>query len=383
MVINMDKKTLWRIGGLIAFAAAALGVVLNLEETIVGIRWFLSLFNPLLVGGILAFTLNIPLTKLESILFPKAKKAVLQKLRRPLAIILSFAVVIAVLTVFINIVVPETVKAVSVFIRSLPNFMEGVKDLLAKYSSQLPVLQKWVQKLDLEWAQLAQKAFSALQQGVTGLVGSTFSVISSTVSAVISVIIGIIFSVYVLANKEKLSRQLKRLMHVYLKEKTEKNITHVAGICYDIFRSFIGGQCIEAFILGSLCFLGMMILRLPYATMIGATVGITALIPVVGAFIGITFGALMILMLDPMKSLIFLIFIIILQQIEGNVIYPKVVGASVGLPGIWVLAAVTVGGGVGGIIGILLAVPTTSVIYVLVKEAVERRDPAKTEENES
>lgn len=186
-------------------------------------------------------------------------------------------------------------------------------------------------------------------------------------------VIAFIFAIYVLLSKETLSSQIIRLFQAFLPEKIRNGVLHVASTAHGIFCSFVTGQCIEAVILGSLCAIGMVIFRFPYAAMIGVLVGVTALIPVVGAFIGAGVGAFLILMNDPFQALMFIIYIVVLQQIEGNVIYPKVVGSSVGLPAMWVLAAVTVGGGIGGILGMLFAVPTASVLYTLLREAMRKR----------
>ena len=202
------------------------------------------------------------------------------------------------------------------------------------------------------------------------------STVSSVVSGVTTAVLAIIFAVYVLLSKDKLASQLKTLMKHYLPEKITQKINYVASVANDSFHKFIVAQCTEALILGLLCTIGMFILRLPYAAMIGAVTVVTAFIPVVGALLGGAIGAFLILMESPVKALIFLVFIILLQQIEGDLIYPKVVGNSMGLPSIWVLAAVTVGGGMFGVLGMLLSVPAASTIYRLVKNDVKKKDEA-------
>ena len=188
--------------------------------------------------------------------------------------------------------------------------------------------------------------------------------------------IGLVFAIYILANKETLKRQGSRLIHAWLPQRVGGGLLHVATVCSRIFRSFVAGQVTEAFILGFLCFIGMLLLGLPYAAMIGALVGVSALIPIVGAFIGMFVGIFMILTVSPLKALIFAIFLLVLQQVEGNLIYPKVVGSKMNLPGLWVLAAITIGGELAGPIGMLLGVPTFSALYTLLKEATANREAA-------
>ena len=209
-----------------------------------------------------------------------------------------------------------------------------------------------------------------LTQGVGGAVNVIVSAVSSVISGVVTFFMALIFSIYLLLGKEKLGGQLNKLMEKYLKKPVERRVRYVVGIVNDCFHRYIVGQCTEAVILGVLCMLGMLLIRLPYATMIGALVGFTALIPVAGAYIGAFVGAFMIVTVSPVKALIFLVFIVVLQQLEGNLIYPRVVGSSLGLPAIWVLAAVTVGGGVLGIPGMLLGVPLTAAAYRLIRNDV-------------
>ena len=206
--------------------------------------------------------------------------------------------------------------------------------------------------------------------------GIATQVVTSIISTTVTLAVAFIFSIYILYWKEKLGNQFTRLFKRYIPDKITNKIFYVLGVLNKSFKSFIIGQCTEAVILGVLCMLGMLILRLPYAVMTGCLIGFTALIPIAGAYIGAGVGALMIFTVSPVQSVIFLIYLVILQQIEGNLIYPKVVGSSIGLPGIWVLAAVTVGGGVMGIMGMLVAVPVASAIYQIVREDVNRKVPA-------
>ena len=230
---------------------------------------------------------------------------------------------------------------------------------------------------DIDWNSMMDKVVEVARSGIGGILNSTISVVGSVVGGVVNFFIGMIFGVYILVNKERLSSQAKRILRAYLKEKTVREIGRVIRTADDTFSSFIIGQCTEAVILGTLCALGMLVFDFPYAVMIGSFIGVTALIPIVGAYLGAGLGAFMILTVDPLKALLFLIFIVVLQQLEGNLIYPRVVGSSIGLPGMWVLAAVTVGGGLMGIGGMLLGVPLTATAYKLLRSDVNDRNARK------
>ncbi|MEG0109815.1 MAG: AI-2E family transporter, partial [Oscillospiraceae bacterium] len=227
--------------------------------------------------------------------------------------------------------------------------------------------------LNIPWQDLSKTIFDFIKNGATGLLGGTVTMLSGIFNGVFNMVVAFIFALYILLNKEKLKSQLKRILQAYLPEKRTATVLEIARFSSNTFAHFISGQCIEACILGSLCWLGMLLFRFPYAPMVGALVGITALIPIIGAFVGTVVGGFMIFMIDPIQALWFVIFLLVLQQIEGNVIYPRVVGSSVGLPAMWVLAAVTVGGGLFGVVGMLFAVPTFSIVYTLLRRNVNKR----------
>ena len=228
--------------------------------------------------------------------------------------------------------------------------------------------------MDIDWSAFAQNAFSFLTVGAGGLISSVADIIGAFTLSVTRIVIAVIFSVYLLVCKDGIKTGLRRAENVYLKPAVSEKINHYLDTANKTFKSFFVGQFTEAIILGSLCTIGMLILKLPYAAMTGTVVGVTALIPIVGAYIGAALGAFMILTQSPMQVLVFIIFLVILQQVEGNLIYPKVVGSSIGLPGIWVLAAVTVGGSLFGITGMLLGVPTIATVYKLVYEDIANRE---------
>lgn len=326
---------------------------------------------PLILGAVIAYVANILMSYYERKLSGKERKA-WNKVRRPVCMLLAFATVIAVIVLLIRLIIPQLISCFAVLLDALPGAIEALYLWLEENIG----VSAWLkgQEASLtgkeEVEALIRKFGSSLLNGFGGAMSAVVSVTSTLVGGVVTLFMSIIFSVYILLGKEKLGGQFDRLMDRVLgKEKCAK-IESVMKVADDCFHSYIVGQCIEAAILGTLCALGMMILRLPYSLMIGALVGVSALIPIAGAYIGAAVGAVMIFSVSPMQALIFLVFLLILQQIEGNLIYPRTVGSSLGLPGIWVLAAVTVGGGVMGVVGMIVFVPLTATVYRLLAEYV-------------
>ena len=320
---------------------------------------------PLFLGCALAYVLNILMSFYERSYFPKSTNPRLIKSRRPVCLLAAILSLLAIVTLVVWLVVPELVDCVELLIAQLP----GAIERSIAYLDTVPFFSKdLINTLNsIDW----QSKIGDLVNVVTSGVGNVMNVVIATVSSVISVVVtaflAIIFALYLLISRDQLQRQSKHLLQRYLKPRHYEKLMYVLSVLNNAFHKFITGQCIEAVILGALCAIGMAILRLPYATMIGALIAFTALIPVAGAYIGAAVGAFMIATVSPMKALIFLVFLLILQQLEGNLIYPKVVGTSLGLPGIWVLAAVTVGGGVMGVVGMLLGVPLAAAAYTLIK----------------
>lgn len=360
--------------------------------------FILKVFSPILLGFIVAFVLNLPMRGLErlwdrlSCLFQKrkkekkkknqaiqVKKRLNERLRRPICLLLSIVIILFTLSFLIALVIPEIVKAVVLIVNQAPGYFEQVRDMALKYVDRYPLVRDFLLNLQIDWDAVAKTILGVIGSGTLGVVSGTFGYIINTLGGIFDFIVALIFAIYVLLSKEKLQTQVSALLQAFLPKKAQEVVLHVSQTAHRIFSSFVAGQCVEAVILGSLCVFGMLIFRFPYAVMIGSLVGATALIPVVGAFIGAGVGAFLILMQDPFQALMFILFIVILQQIEGNVIYPKVVGTSVGLPAMWVLAAVVVGGGIGGIAGMLFAVPTVSVLYTLLREYTGKRISKKEE----
>lgn len=331
---------------------------------------------PLLLGCIFALILNVPLIPIEQKL---ARIKVSAKYKRPLAILLSVFLVLGIFIGVAFLVIPELLNAIGIVFSGLSSSMDRLAVIDEKLDwSQIPFGAE-LSKIEIDWTQLKQQ----LQQAVTSISGAfmngAVSALGSLASSIVDFFVALVFAIYLLANKEKLQRQVIRLFHVWLPNQLARVIIHVSAVCGEHFHHFITGQATEAIILGSLCTVGMLILQLPYAPMIGSLVGVTAIVPYVGAYIGAIVGVFMIVTVNPWKALFFLIFLVILQQVEGNVIYPKVVGAKINLPAIWVLAAITIGGNLAGPAGMLLGVPIASSAYALLREATQRRESLKAE----
>lgn len=346
--------------------------------------FFNALFSaaaPLIVGGAVAFVVNILMSFYEKIYFPKSTGGIAAKSRRVVCMSMAYITVLAILTIVICLVVPQLISCIKLIIAVLPDALEQ----LGNYIQKLDFMPQSIGELldEIDWKSRIGEIVQLLGTGVGGVMGTVIQTVSAVFSGLFSAFVAIIFSIYILLDKEQLSRRCTRVLKHYTRASINKRVLYVLEIVNNCFRKYIVGQCTEAVILGTLCIIGMLILRLPYATMIGALVAFTALIPIVGAFLGAGVGAFMILTISPVKALIFIIFIILLQQIEGNIIYPRVVGSSIGLPALWVLAAVTVGGGIFGIVGMLVAVPLTAVLWRILKDDINRKSQTEGTVNEA
>ena len=328
----------------------------------------------LIIGCIIAYVLNILMSFYEKHYFSKSKSRVVEKSRRAVCLLASILTLAAVIALVVGLVLPELAACVKLLIAEAPLAVDSLVAWLEETGFLANLVTEDVAEglLAIDWQGKVNELISVLAAGVGGMAQVAVGAVSATFSVIAQFVIGFIFAIYLLAGKEKLGGQVNRLMEHYLKPSWNEKIRYVLGIFDNSFHRFIVGQCIEAVVLGVLCILGMSILRLPYAMMIGTLIGFTALIPVAGAYIGAAVGAFMILTVSPVQALFFLIFVVILQQLEGNLIYPKVVGSSIGLPGVWVLAAVTIGGGIMGISGMLVGVPTVAAVYQLIRNDLNK-----------
>ena len=340
---------------------------------------FLYSIAPLLGGFLIAYIINIPMNFFERIIFPEKKiKPWMNKIKRPLCIVLSVLSLVALIFLVATLIIPELVMCVELLADELPPIIEQMyKNLDNQFGISDAFEQKFEESLggSIDWESTVEKALDFVVNGLGGVMGSVVTIISSVFTTIFSVFVSMVFAVYLLVGKEKLCRQLNTLMQTFVNTKANKVLYNILSVANQSFHMFIVGQCMEAVILGVLCIIGLLVFGFPYATMIGTLVGFTALIPVAGAYIGAAIGAFMVFTADSfVKAMLFIVFIVVLQQIEGNLIYPKVVGSSIGLPAIWVLAAITVGGAFFGILGMLISVPVFATVYKLVKNGVAAKN---------
>ena len=331
----------------------------------------ISVIMPFILGFIIAFILNVLMIRVEKVLNKFFTTNKFQIIKRIASIILSILILLGVLLLVVKLVIPEISNAIKLITTSLPEVFETLEKWSKGDSGISLQLKSFFDTVDVQSLTSEFSEFAKI--GFTGVLGSTVDILSMFVNGIFNIIVGFVFAIYILMSKETLKRQTRKLLSACLPPRITNKIIEIATISRTTFTNFIIGQTNEAIILGSLCALGMKIFGFPYAPMVGTLVGITAFIPIIGAFIGGGIGAFMIMTVDPMQALLFIIYLVILQQIEGDLIYPRVVGSSVGLPSIWVLFAVTVGGGLWGIVGVLFSVPTLSVIYLLLKEYINNR----------
>lgn len=382
--MGFDKMKLKQIRWLIVFTAVIILALMNSTALLHGLAIAVRILKPFIYGGAIAFVLNILLKSYETKLLSRWKGRSARILKRPICILLSVITVLLIITLVIIAVIPQLANTATELGNKIPMFVEGVILKLEEWSIEYPGLKQQIMQLEnieVEWETIIPKVVEFMKNGVGNMLFSTLystvSVAGSIIGGVVNFTIGIIFALYILIQKEKLSDQGKRILSAYLPTKISTVIREVLSRLYNNFTNFICGQCLEAVILGTLFIITMTIFKMPYATTIGALIAFTALIPIVGAFIGCFVGAFMILINNPTQALLFVILFLVLQQIEGNLIYPKVVGNSVGLPSIWVLVAVSLGGSLFGVAGMLFFIPIVSTIYSLLRDDVNLRNSKK------
>ena len=374
--VKQDFKRMLGFAGALILVFLVIRYWENLEGLIlVGI----GAATPLIIGCAMAYVINILMRFYEHWYDKLFKVPIALKIKRVVCLIFAFLSLFGIVALIFNLVIPELMNCIASFIRLIPGALQMIVDFVGeeRILEMFPELKNGFDFNNISTQ--VEQLIRTIIGGVGGAVDSIVSAVSSMVSIAVNVVIGLIFSLYVLLDKEGLGRRCRALISTYL-PKVSNKIFYAAEVLDESFHSFIVGQCIEAVVLGVLCIIGMWIFQFPYAVMIGMFIGFTALIPIAGAYIGAAVGAIMILTVSPFQAFQFLIFILILQQLEGNLIYPKVVGQSIGLPGIWVLTAITIGGGVLGIGGMLLAVPVFAAAYRLIREDMQRRCPAPVAE---
>lgn len=374
--MNLDKDNLKKIRGLILFTIFVLVALWNYELVFDGVQFVWGVIFPFVLGGVIAFIVNIPMRFFEEKIFDKAKskkKRWANKLARPLSLIITLLVIIGVIATVVLVVVPELGNTLLNLGKTIQDFIPKLQEWAIKTFEDNQEIAKWISEINFKWDEILSQGLDFLKNGASSVLGSTFEAAKSIISGVTTFFISFVFSCYILVQKEKLGEQVKKLMCAFMPEDWRNILLALGTVVNKSFTNFFTGQCLEAVILGLMFLVTMAIFGLPYALLISVLIAFTALIPIFGAFIGCAVGALLIFMVSPAKALIFIIMFLVLQQLEGNFIYPHVVGNSVGLPSIWVLVAVSIGGSLMGLAGMLIFIPITAVVYTMLRGIVNRR----------
>lgn len=369
--MELNRDTINKIRGLILFTVITVIVGINYIKVLGLLAAAVNMAAPFILGAAIAFVLNVPMRRIESSLSHVLKKG--SRLLRPVSMALSILLVAGVLFLVMFVVAPQLVRTLLGLQSSIPVFFGEVRQWLEQLFAENPQILTNMEQIQIDWQQLFNDSLKFLKNGAGSMLDTTFSAAISIVNGMSTFLIGFIFSIYILLQKENLIRQIKKLLAAFLPERTVEGIVRIAALTSRTFSNFFTGQCMEAVILGSMFFIVLVVLHLPYALLIGVLIAFTALIPVFGAFIGWAVGAFLMLIISPMDALLFSVVFFTLQQIEGNMIYPHVVGNSVGLPSIWVLVAVTLGGSMMGVVGMLIFIPLCSVLYTLLRDTVNER----------
>ena len=382
--MELNSKNIKKILLIIFLGAIIITAFLNLNETLGFISKTVSVFSPVIAAFCIAFVFNVLLVALETKVFrfmDKSKKNFVLKLKRPLCLVLTYLIAFGAIALLILVVIPDIVDTLVYLAEKMPSFIgkliTKVEDLLVRFN-----INAHLPDLKINYVDLAVEISRMLPGYSSKIVGDAVGITTSVFGGIFDAIFSIVISVYILAQKEKIGRFVKRFINAFVPERKSKLIYHISSKTYDSFTKFIGGQLIECIILGTLCFIGMSIFGFPNAVIISVLIAVTQMVPIIGATIGVVIGFLLIVITSPIKALIFVAFLLILQQIESNLIYPKVVGKAVGLPGVIVVSSVLLGGNIGGILGALVAVPTSAVVYSLIKEAVDYRMRVKKAKEE-
>ncbi len=366
--MELNSETIKKLRGLIVFTVAAAVIGVNYRRVLSVAAVGFHMLLPFILGAAIAFILNVPMRFLEAHL--RIKK---DNLRRMCSLLLTVAAVLGILMLVLFVVMPQLLETFRILQGSIPAFLAEVQAWLEQIFASDPEILAAINTIQIDWQELLGQAVGFLKRGAGSVLSGTISAAMSIVNGVTSFGIGFIFAVYILLQKENLGRQMRKLICAFCPDGAARRIFQVAALTERTFSSFLTGQCMEAVILGMMFFITLLVLRLPFALLIGVLIAFTALIPIFGAFIGLAVGVFFMLVTDPMDALVFTITFFVLQQVEGNLIYPHVVGGSVGLPSIWVLVAVTIGGSAFGIVGMLVFIPLCSVLYTLLREEVNGR----------
>ena len=373
--MDLNKKSMKKIRELIVFTAILVVALWKFDTVLEGAKNIWGILFPFVLGGAIAFVINVPMSFLEKKIFGKTKdeNKVGKKLARPISLLLTIILAVGVIALVMFGVIPQLTRTMGSLMISIANFVPQMQNWVREFSHNNQEIMKLVNQVQFNQDQAIKWGISILGSGAGNMMNTTMSAVGSIVSGFATFFIAFSFACYILFQKEKLHVQIRKVFFAFIPKQKAEAFLKICSLTYQTFANFLTGQCVEAVILGSMFVVTLSILKMPYALLIGTLIAFTALIPIFGAFIGCAVGCFLIFMISPKQAILFIIVFLILQQIEGNLIYPHVVGGSVGLPSIWVLAAVTIGGNLMGIVGMLIFIPLVSVLYTIFREFVYLR----------
>ena len=373
--MDLNKLSMKKIRELIIFTVLLVVALWKFEVVIDVLKTIGGIIFPFVLGGAIAFVINVPMSFLEKKIFGKAKEEnkAGKKLARPVSLLLTIILAVGVVVLVMFGVIPQLTRTIASLMISIANFIPQMQDWIREFSHNNQDIMKLVNQVQFNPDQAIKWGISILGSGAGNMMNTTMSAVGSIVSGFATFFIAFSFACYILFQKEKLYVQIRKVFFAFIPKQEAEAFLKICSLTYQTFANFLTGQCVEAVILGSMFVVTLSILKMPYALLIGTLIAFTALIPIFGAFIGCAVGCFLIFMVSPKQAILFIIVFLILQQIEGNLIYPHVVGGSVGLPSIWVLAAVTIGGNLMGIVGMLIFIPLVSVLYTIFREFVYLR----------
>ena len=374
-IMDLSKMSIKKIRELIVFTAFLVVALWKFDVVLGVLKTIWDIIFPFVLGGAIAFLTNVPMSFLEKKIFENVKKKnkIVRKLKRPISLILTIVLVVGVIALVMFGVIPQLTRTMGTLVTSINDFIPQMQSWIGEFFHNNQEIMNLVDQIEFDPDQAIKWGISLLGNGAGNMMNTTMSAVGSIVSGVATFFIAFSFACYILFQKEKLHVQIRKVFFAFLPRQKADDFLKVCSLTYRTFANFLAGQCLEAVILGSMFVVTLSILKMPYALLIGILIAFTALIPIFGAFIGCAVGSFLIFMVNPQQAILFVIVFLVLQQIEGNLIYPHVVGESVGLPSIWVLAAVTIGGNLMGIVGMLVFIPLLSVLYTIFREFVYLR----------
>ena len=379
--MKLDRKNVRTILLIIAFAVLLYTAAQNLASVYGAVRTVWRVFGVVITGLAMAFVLNVPLKLFENRVFygmSEDRRPLVRKLRRPVSLVFALVVSLGLIGILIAVVLPQLTATVAEVAARLPEYISSavnwLNDFLAGFGIEIESLKNFT----VDWEKVFSELTTYLKEGSANVDGSSVvdtvtGVGTSVVSTVMNTFLGLVVAVYILAQKERIGRFTRRCIDAFLPQKAASGLARIASMASENFSNFVAGQLADSCILGILCYICMRIFRFPYPEVISVVIGVTSLVPMVGSFIGEVIGALLILIVSPLKALLFVVMVLAIQQVDGAFIYPRIVGRSVGLPGVAVFCAVIVGGNVAGVIGAMIGVPVCALIYALLREAVDAR----------